>query len=103
MSDNPGAQNSALDSVKLPQGQMPALTGSTSAQLQQLAEWLYEQHLELARYSKETQSKSVDAVLARVHTVAEKLKDLGDSSLDDNKLASLLSSDVSSSSNGASS
>lgn len=102
MSDNPGAQNSALDSVKLPQGQMPALTGSTSAQLQQLAEWLYEQHLELARYSKETQSKSVDAVLARVHTVAEKLKDLGDSSLDD-KLASLLSSDVSSSSNGASS
>lgn len=102
MSDNPGAQNSALDSVKLPQGQMPALTGSTSAQLQQLAEWLYEQHLELARYSKETQSKSVDAVLARVHAVAEKLKDLGDSSLDD-KLASLLSPDTSSSSNGASS
>lgn len=34
MSDNPGAQNSGLDAVKLPQGQIPVFQGEGAAQLQ---------------------------------------------------------------------
>ena len=48
---------------------------------------MYEQQLELARYSKETQSKSIDAILARIHTVAEKLLELSDESLDEKLVA----------------
>lgn len=77
-SDNPGSQNTILNTIKPGKVAMPKFTGKNASELNALAQFIEDKFNSGHLYDKDLTSSNVDTTLERLHTTFLKLKDASD-------------------------